>query len=282
MEGALGPRTVLAAVILAAGGAACGTVMSDSKRAGALAPAALDSPPVREAPPHPPSTGSTERPAPRPSLTLLDVEGFPDAVVAPPAEATGLAPVIVVVHGLGDWPERHCEAWRNVTSARAFVLCPRGAHAPERSHRGDTRYTHPAGAPLRRHLDAALVALGRRFGDDADVEHPVFVGFSLGATEVALLAEADPAHFPRVAILEGGLDAWTESTARVFAAGGGKRVLFGCGSTWCTPSAKAAASRIERAGVSARVVSTDVGHTMAPPMQDALAAAIPWLMGSEQ
>jgi predicted esterase len=279
-----GPRTVLAAAVLAIGGAACGTVVSDSRLADVPVPRAVvpspDRPAAAPQEPEPAPTASATAP-PRPPFDSLDVRGFPPAVVALPAERALRRPVVVVVHGLGDWPERHCEAWRNLTAARAFVLCPRGDHAPERSRPGDRRYTHPAGPPLRRHIDAALGALAERYGGEVDAVHPTVAGFSLGATEVALLAQSDPARFPRVAILEGGLDVWIASTIRAFAAGGGERVLFGCGSSWCTPLAQAAASRIEQSGVGVLVVSTDVGHTMGPALQDALAGSLPWLLGDE-
>jgi hypothetical protein len=280
--GVPGPRSVLAAAVLAIGGAACGTVVSDSKRAGAANAGALVASPDRlAAAPREEVEAPAATPRPRAPFASLEVPGFPAAVVALPAEATRRSRVVVVVHGLGDWPERHCEAWRTVTSARAFVLCPRGERAPERSRPGDLRYTHPGGAPLRRHLDAALSALAARYGDEVDAQRAALAGFSLGATEVSLLAQADPARFPRVAVLEGGLDVWIGSTVRAFAAGGGERVLFGCGSAWCTPPAIAAASRIEQGGVSVLVVSTDVGHTMGPALQDALAGALPWLLGEE-
>src|SRR5262249_44255412 len=157
-------------------------------------------------------------------------------------------PVVVVIHGLGDRPEPHCEAWRNITNARAFVLCPRGAYDAERSTYDSRRYTHPCCEPLRAHIDAALTALSTRYGFVADTRRPLLAGFSLGATEAALLAQSDGGRFPRVAVLEGGLDVWYAPTIQGFAAQGGRRVLFGCGSSWCTPSAHAAADRIDGAG----------------------------------
>jgi predicted esterase len=214
-----------------------------------------------------------------PHLGSLSVPGYPDAVLAEPFDAGDAPrPVVVVIHGLGDLPEPHCEAWRNITGARAFVVCPRGGYDPQFSTWGNPRYTHPCCEALRAHIDASLASLSARFGALADTRHPLLAGFSLGATEAALLAQSDTERFPRVAVLEGGLDVWFGATIRAFAARGGRRVLFGCGSAWCTPSARGAAGRIDGAGIGARVVFADVGHRPSPPLQAAIDDVFDWFV----
>jgi pimeloyl-ACP methyl ester carboxylesterase len=214
--------------------------------------------------------------APEPQMVDLSVAGFPDAVLSLPNGATGLRPVLVVLHGMRGRPDANCNAWRAITGARAFVLCPRGQYDPRGSSPSDKRYTHRGGEYLRRHIAAALDALAERFPSYADIGRPALAGFSLGATEAALLAQSAPDRFPRVAILEGGVDVWAESTIGAFAAHGGRRVLFGCGSAWCTPPAAMARAHIERGGVAARLVTADVGHTYGPPMQDAIKEQLDW------
>lgn len=208
----------------------------------------------------------------------LPVTGFPDAVVGLPAIEEAGRPVIVVLHGLGGRPEPNCRAWRDITEAAGYALCLRGDFDAERSGPGDPRYTLAGGWVLRKHLETALAALRARFGGGVDVDHPLLAGFSLGAAEVALLAQSDPARFRRIAVIEGGLDAWVEPTIAPFAARGGERVLFGCGSSWCTPPALAAASRIGNGGASARVVYADVGHRNSPPLQRAIRSELGWLV----
>ena len=110
------------------------------------------------------------------------------------------------------------------------------------------------------------------------MERPVVTGFSLGATEIAQVALTEPARFPRVAMLEGGHDVWTDAAAKAFAEHGGSRVLFGCGSSWCTGPAKRTAARLERAGLEARVVFAPVGHTNDRPLQQALMTEIGWFL----
>jgi hypothetical protein len=220
-------------------------------------------------------------PPPVPSRVALAVPGFPDAVVAVPSEMGAVLPVAIVLHGLGGRPEPNCDAWRNITEGRAFVLCPRGDRDAQRSRRSDTRYTLAGGAVLQRHVDAALLALAGRFDGRVDTSRPLLAGFSLGATEAARLAQDDPRRFPRVAILDGGVDSWLDASVEGFFAKGGERVLFGCGSTWCTPPADAASRRLELRGVESRVVFADVGHTTAPKLQAAVREQLAWLLADD-
>jgi poly(3-hydroxybutyrate) depolymerase len=218
---------------------------------------------------------------PQPLFTNLGVASFPEAVVSVPNGATSPRPVIIVLHGSGDRPDWNCDAWRHITSAHGFVLCPRGDYDPRESTPGDRRYTLRGGAHLREYVHAALEALAARFVGYVDVERPLVTGFSLGATEIAQLAVSDPARFPRVAVLEGGHNVWTSSSIATFAARGGLRVLFGCGSAWCLPPAQAAAKRLEQGGVQARLAFAAVGHTTDRPLQEALRAELPWFVGGD-
>jgi len=219
---------------------------------------------------------------PDPLFTNLVVPPFPPAVVSVPNGATSARPLLVVLHGTGDRPDWNCDAWRHITGAQGFVLCPRGDDDPRESTPGDHRYTLRGGAHLRAYLHAAIDALAARFVGYVDVERPVVTGFSLGATEIAQLALSDPARFPRVAQLEGGHDVWTSPSIATFASGGGARVLFGCGSRWCLPPARAAAKRLERGGVEARVVFAAVGHTNDRPLQEAIMGELAWFLDGDR
>jgi len=219
--------------------------------------------------------------ADRPLFTNLTVTGYPEPVVSVPNGATSRRPVILVAHGTSDRPDWNCDAWRHITSARGFVVCPRGEHAPQESTRDDERFTLRGGAYLLGYVDAALAALAVRFAGYVDVDRPVLAGFSLGATEMAQLAVRDPARFPRIAMLEGGQKVWTAAAIRQFEAGGGQRVLFGCGSPWCVPETKAVLARFDKAGFEARMVSANVGHTNDRPLQEAVMAQLEWFLGGD-
>jgi hypothetical protein len=241
-------------------------------------------PPEANEPSDPPALRSGAEPlAADPPFVDFPVPGYPDAVLGLPEGATSSRPVIVVIHGLGGRPDPNCKAWRAIVRGWGFVLCPRGEYDPERSTPGDRRYTHPGGRRLRAHIDAALQALADRYAVYADVRAPVLAGFSLGAYEIAMLGQRGLPRFPRLAVLEGGFDGWSAPTVEAFAAEGGSRVLFGCGTSWCAAPASAAAARIgQRRGVEARVASAPVGHVNTPPLQEALRAQLPWFLAGDE
>jgi hypothetical protein len=244
--------------------------------------ASSDTPPTGEPVDVRPFRTGAEPLAVDPPFVNFPVPGYPDAVVGLPEGATSPRPVIVVIHGLGGRPDPNCKAWRAIVRGWGFVLCPRGEYDPQRSTPGDRRYTHPGGDRLLAHIDTALGVLADRYAGYVDVRAPVLAGFSLGAYEVALLAQRGLPRFPRVAVLEGGLDGWYAPTIEAFGAQGGVRVLFGCGSWWCAPTAIAAAARIgQRSGVEARVASAPVGHANTPPLQEAIRAELPWFLAGD-
>ena len=216
-----------------------------------------------------------------PLFTNLTVPGFPTAVVSVPNGATSPRPLLIVLHGSGDRPDWNCDAWRHITGAQGFVLCPRGLDAPAESTKDDKRYTHRGGAFLRAHVDAALAALAERFAGYVDIDRVIVTGFSLGATQAAQLALDDPRRFSRVAQVEGGDGVWTAPNIRLFSTRGGRRVLFGCGSRWCIPPAKAAAERLKKGAVDARVVYANVGHTTDRPLQEAIMGELSWFLDGD-
>jgi pimeloyl-ACP methyl ester carboxylesterase len=215
------------------------------------------------------------------------LEGFFDALVVPdhadawmslPTGATGMRPVVVVIHGAGDRPDWQCGGWRHATDGYPFVVCPRGSRDAASSTKDDVRYTHAGGAPLLAYIDAALDALAARFPRYADTSTPLLVGFSLGASEILALAVQTPSRFPRIAMIEGGWAAWTDARASAFVKGGGQRVLFGAGQQGVRTSMKPVAKRLVAEGVDARVVFAPVGHTFDPPLEDAVREELGWLV----
>jgi predicted esterase len=247
-------------------------------------PDGLGGPGGVERPTQPPARAEPAALAPLPAeplFTNLAVPGFPEAVVSMPNGARARRPTLVVLHGTGDRPDYNCDAWRHITGAWGFVLCLRGDYVPAESTPGDRRFTLHGGAILKTHLEAALAALGARFGDYVDVERPVLAGFSLGAWQVARLALASPQRFSRVALVEGGSGAWTRDAAAAFFHAGGQRVLIGCGSPGCSTEAAGAAKRLAAAGLEARWVYAPVGHTTDRPLQEAVMKDIDWFLSGD-
>jgi pimeloyl-ACP methyl ester carboxylesterase len=211
----------------------------------------------------------------------LPVANHPDAWMSLPTGATGKRPVVVVVHGAGDRPDWQCGGWRRATGEYPFVVCPRGAYAPGDSTKSDVRYTHRGGATLLAYIDASLAALQERYPDYVDTSSPVLAGFSLGASEILALAVQDPGRFPRIALVEGATDPWTDARIDAYVAGGGLRVLFGAGQRANEAAAKASAKRLIARGLGARVVYAPVNHTFEPPLEDAIGGELAWWLAGD-
>lgn len=216
-------------------------------------------------------------------FVVLEVEGYAPAVVSLPLGASGRRPVIISGHGNYDRPEWQCEVWRSIVGNAAFVLCPRGVPRPDSPSASDVRFTYGDNRVYERELRAGLDALAARFPEHVDPGAVGLAGFSLGAILGVSVASRDPARFERLALVEGGHDTWTPAVAKAFAAGGGKRVLFACGQPPCVLAAKAAAARLERAGVATRIVhGKGIGHGYHGAVANEVRAALPWLFEEDE
>jgi hypothetical protein len=209
----------------------------------------------------------------------LEIPGFPPAVISIPQGATGPRPLLVATHGLWDLPEGLCDNWRWILRDRGWVLCPRGDAQPDKTFR------YASGPALAREIDAGIRALAERYPGFVDEGPIVYTGFSLGAILGVGIVSHDAARFPRAVLIEGGEDRFAApETARAFARGGGKRVLFACGLKARVPAATNAARVLERAGVPSRVVLgklPDAGefiHWYNGPIADEIKAQLSWLL----
>jgi predicted esterase len=231
-------------------------------------------------------TGDASAPlAPLPELTgffeALPVPGHPDAWMSLPTGATNKRPVVVVIHGAGDRPDWQCGGWRRATRELAFVVCPRGAYAALDSTKEDARYTHRGGTALLEYIDASLAAVEARYPDYADTSTPILAGFSLGASEILALAVQAPARFPRIALVEGGTNGWTDARIDAYRTGGGQRVLYGTGQRANEAAARTAVKRLIAKGLDARVVYAPVNHTFDPPLEDAVRGELEWFVAGD-
>jgi pimeloyl-ACP methyl ester carboxylesterase len=222
-------------------------------------------------------------PAPRPRFAPLRVPGFRDAVVALPATVNGPRPLIVAVHGNYDRPEWHCELWRSVTGARGFVLCPRGQPQPAGKPSED-RWTYGWNPfDVEREIDAALRALRSEYGDEVDDGPAVYAGFSLGAIFGSGLIRRNPKRFARAVLIEGGAADWSLEAAKLYAIGGGQRVLFVCGQAACPSETIAPRVWLEMAHVKARTAyETSVGHTYDGPVAGLIARSWDWVVEGDE
>ena len=217
---------------------------------------------------------------PGPTRSELEVPGHGKAVLSLPAAELGRRPVLLVAHGAGDRPEWQCDWWESALGGRAVVLCLRGsAMYPRRS---DTGYYFRHHYALEDEALAALDALEREHGTRLAPGPAVYAGFSQGAIMGALFVAKHPERFRRVLLIEGGFDEWNVATARRFAAGGGARVLFACGQTYCASHARASMRWLGLGGVNARLeLARGAGHTYAGDVGERVLAAFPWLVDGD-
>jgi pimeloyl-ACP methyl ester carboxylesterase len=175
-----------------------------------------------------------------------------------------------------DRPEWACGEWRGVTDSYPFILCPHGQPISGNPSAGLTFTSAELAAA---EIEAGLVALRARFGDRVAEGPLVYAGFSRGAFVGVPIIVAHPSRFPRAVLGEGGQSAWTAGTAKRYAEGGGKRVLFVCTTRACEAATPPAMARLEKAGVAARMVSAgDIGHRFDGAVIEAIRPAWPWLV----
>jgi hypothetical protein len=209
-------------------------------------------------------------------LAGLRVPEFLDAVVAIPSNPAPL-PVVVATHGAGGDPEWTCDAWGNRLRGRAFILCPRGKAISARNSWG---YFYPDHFALEKEVLAALIALHAAFPQRVVQGPMLYTAYSQGATMGALFVPGHAERFPFLILTEGGFDSWSRASAKKFALGGGRRVLFVCGGTGCRDRAKRAAGMLTAAGVETRVEHVaGGGHTDGGRVGERLDEVYSWALG---
>jgi pimeloyl-ACP methyl ester carboxylesterase len=208
----------------------------------------------------------------------LDVEGFKPAVLSVPLGSTEPRPLVVALHGNFDRPDWHCELWQSITRGYPFILCPRGVPRGDVSRSMD-RWEYGSLDKTKKELDAGITALETRFPGRLAKGPIVYLGFSLGAILGIQIAKKEPARFSRVVLIEGGLGGLDAAGIKRFQEGGGERILMACGQPACTQKGKALVRRLEKQGVSARVVDGGrIGHTYDGAIAEGIAREWPWLV----
>lgn len=211
----------------------------------------------------------------------LEVPGFhPAAFVAPDATARGPRPVVVVLHGNFDRPEWDCEAWTPIVAGRAFILCPRGI--PRRDAPGLDRWEYGGRPSILREVAAGRAALAARHPGRVDAGTDVWVGFSLGAIHLAPLARGAPERYPRIVLVEGGLDDWDRRSIARYVRGGGRKIGFACGREGCRRRAERLSTILAAAGGGGRVAFAPIGHNFYGPILEPAKVMFDWLVEDDE
>lgn len=213
---------------------------------------------------------SAERP-----VIDLPVDGHASAIVSLPLGARAPRPVLVAAHGRDDVAEPLCATWRDVVGDRGFVLCPRGLRSDDVPGTW-TWATHDA---LDAEIDHAVAALRARFPEHVADGPLVYAGFSLGSFYGAKIVSESPARTPRVVLIEGGHDPWTDEAIASFVDGGGERVLFVTGQDETLQRSREVARALDAAGVRTRIEHVDgAGHAYRGDVAQRLALAFDWVV----
>ncbi|MBX3191084.1 MAG: hypothetical protein KF819_29070 [Labilithrix sp.] len=195
-------------------------------------------------------------------------------VVSVPLGATEPRPIMIALHGGSDRPEWACGAWRGITGAHPFIVCPRGVGGNEAA----LAWSSPADTAQR---VARAIAATRAMFEGWIREAPVVLaGFSMGATQAAALAQRDPKAYRRVALAESAYAPEPVMTfARTWAAGGGERAIFLCTTLGCEAPYRSAARNVARHHVPARL---NIAGTNAHGMWDVVVQSMqrdwPWFV----
>jgi pimeloyl-ACP methyl ester carboxylesterase len=221
------------------------------------------------------------------SDALEPLAGFPEndairegselvAIVSVPLGAREPRPILVALHGGSDRPERACPAWRIASDGYPFVVCPRGWGGDE------ARLAWSSVADTEARIARAIAAVKTRYGAWVkDTDTIVLAGFSMGATEVARVAESWPKVYRRIVIGDAAHDPGPSLRfSRAWAAGGGERAMFMCTTSGCEPSMRASAKAVAaQRGPSARlVVAPTQVHALSSRAASSLRRDWPWLV----
>lgn len=210
------------------------------------------------------ASGSPSEVAPDAGQPHESLAGFPELMelrddgkekigfVSVPLGAQEPRPIVVALHGGSDRPERACPAWRAATDAYPFVVCPHGWGGNE------ARLGWRSVADSTERIRRAIAAVKKSFGAWVkETPSVVLVGFSMGASEVARIAESDPKTYRRIVIGDSAHDPRPALLfSRAWASGGGERAMFLCTTSGCEPSMRAAAKRVaaQKTSAAARLV----------------------------
>jgi pimeloyl-ACP methyl ester carboxylesterase len=210
---------------------------------------------------------------PDPLVLVSDQEKL--GVVSVPLGAREPRPIMVAIHGGSETPERACAAWRAISEAYPFVVCPRGWGGNER------RLGWRDAADTNARIARAIAKTKETFGPWVkDTPSIVLAGFSMGGSQVALVARRTPSAYRRIVVGDSAHDPQPALTfARTWVAGGGERALFLCTTSGCEPSMRAAARKVasEHAGARLNVAPTRV-HGLSERAVQSMRRDWPWLV----
>lgn len=226
------------------------------------------------------SLGSVgEQPAPRARApeapAWVEAEGVAGkAFVYPPhGESEGPRPVTVMLHGMCGAPQNACAPFVDVSTARGWLVCPRGEDACG----GGTRW-RVNGPDDARLVDGSVRAVAT--GHDGAIDDKaarVIVGFSLGGTAAVQIAQGSSGKYSGLVVIASQV----HPDAAALKKAGVKRVVLAAGDLDMTSAPLQQDARVlESNGVPTRFVSLGhYGHGYPADMEQRMREPMEWVGG---
>ena len=201
----------------------------------------------------------------------------PAVVYAPQVSRPTPQPVTVLLHGLCGDPGRACAPFVGASTARGWLVCPRGEDACG----GGSRWRLRPEDDMQR-VEASVGALARDRKDEVDLSSPrILVGFSLGgiaAVRIAQSAEAPPGLYAGLVVIASQVHPDPALLMRA----GIKRVVLAAGDLDITSKPLQQDARtLAEAGLPTRFVSLGkFGHGYPPDMEERMREPMAWVAGA--
>ncbi|HVJ14383.1 MAG TPA: hypothetical protein VM686_03040 [Polyangiaceae bacterium] len=224
----------------------------------------------------PRAAASSDKPLVLPPLSAeqeivsLAVPGSDGARVSVPIGAEQPRPIVIVLHAEAERADQQCKIWREITTARPFVLCPQ--LAAKASH-----------AEVEKQLRGALRELKQTFGDYVAKGSVVLVGFGSGAEHAVEIARQEPSFFARLVLVDAGHEGWSATSAGAYKQRGGQRLLFVCSSDRCRAALEPRLPIIRSQNLAVELLHAgDLPGALDPRMVARLKERFSWLTSNEQ
>lgn len=205
-----------------------------------------------------------------PLLAALHAHGAWGVAYAPPS--TEPHPVVVYLHGMWSSPEEACPTLLR-GAPDDILVCPRG-NAPMTDGSGGKMWTgnYATVAPA---IHAAMQAAANVSPGPMSPSGGVLAGYSNGAYFAVEVATHEPGRWRGLVLLSMRLDL---DASRLRAAGIERVVLASGDKDMATPSMRAAADALDRAGLPARYVSLGPGgHELPADLDVRLVEPLAWV-----
>ncbi len=204
---------------------------------------------------------------------LPETDTDPAVIVYPPRREGERRPLVMMLHGMCDPPERECPFFSNTVTQFGWLACPR---ARLRCEGGGTLWSWQGKYET---VSAAVERMRHHGGAGIETDGGILIGFSLGALAAMDIAHRGDGPWEKLILI----GAKVYPNAALLKRAGVRRVLLASGDRdmmrWhMTEQAR----RLDRQGVPSTFMSLgDVGHWFAPDMDAWMTNALQWLQQEE-